>query len=84
MLKIKGGESIEIRGTKLDIMVEVIQLLRRLIEIGTLNREDIDECVKLTFMSNAEIVKETEEKITKETEKMKKAIEQLFSDFLDD
>lgn len=83
MLQIKGGESIEIRGTKLDIMAEVTQLLRRLIEIEALDREDVDECVKLAFMSREEIAKETEE-ITKETEKMKKAIEQLFGDFLDD
>ena len=67
MIKTKEGTT-EISGTTVEVLADFVSIIKALIEGtgGKISRDDIDECVKIAFMSDeekAELFRERFEKM---------------------
>lgn len=56
---------VEIRGDKTKLMANLTQIINVLFNEEVMDKSDIDECVRVAYLSDDELVKETEEKFEK-------------------
>ena len=63
MIKIEGGVGMQVKGNKIDIMAEVSQMLDNLVTNHILDKKDVEECVRIAFMSREEVRKESDKKL---------------------
>lgn len=64
---------VKVSGRKIDLMAEFSQLVSKLIECDALDKDEVNQCIEIAYMSDEERiekVKEAEKKLIEEILKM--------------